>query len=108
MEMQSQVEHALKDVARIQKLQDFYEDHAKGFECLKDSIRKQIAQRTLALLAHNSGSMAKEAIFIALSLNLKGEIDQMLHKDLTANPTNVVRFCNNLVVIDDGLGIFRF
>jgi ankyrin repeat protein len=106
--MESQVLEALKALIPPEKIRHMYETYANGFESLKELIKKQTTQRTMSLLANNSGIMSKEIILVALSLNDSGEIDSVVYEDLTADPSLVVRFCKHLVRINERLGVFEF
>lgn len=108
MEMESQVLNTLKILIPPETMHPMYEAYADGFESLEELIKKQITQRTMALLANSSGIMSKEVILVALSLNDSGDIDPVVHGDLTADPTLVVRFCKHLVRINERLGVFEF
>lgn len=85
-----------------------YEAYADGFESLEELIKKQIAQRAMSLLANSSGIMSKEVMLTVLSLNDSGGINAVVHGDLTADPTLVVRFCKHLIRINERLGVMEF
>ncbi|KAL7969310.1 hypothetical protein HDV63DRAFT_411060 [Trichoderma sp. SZMC 28014] len=109
LEMESQVLGALKVLIPPEKMRLMYEAYADGFESLEELIKKQVTQRTMSLLANSSGMMSKEVILTALSLNDdSGEVDPVVHGDLTADPTLVVRFCKHLVRINERLGVIEF
>ncbi|KAK5992631.1 Ankyrin repeat domain-containing 50-like protein [Cladobotryum mycophilum] len=108
MELELQVSNALRSLVPPQKLQDLYRTYADGFESLEDPIRQQIVQRTAALLADSTGSMSKEVILVALSLDANGKIDQVLHQGLTEDPATIIRFSNHLVRFNENLGVFQF
>ncbi|KAE8151678.1 hypothetical protein BDV25DRAFT_138601 [Aspergillus avenaceus] len=105
MEVERQVRNALSS---SESIQDLYATHAEGFETEKELTRRQIAQLTMALLAHNMGSMPKDMLFVALSLSRNGSMDTTDHSDLVKQPDLVVRFCNHLIHIDRELGIVQF
>ncbi|RFU75821.1 ankyrin repeat [Trichoderma arundinaceum] len=108
MQMESQVLHALTSLTPPESMRAMYEAYADGFESLEDLIEKQITQRTMALLANNSGAMSQKVILAAVSMNDKGEVDPVVHQELTADPTLIVGFCNHLVRINEMLGVFQF
>ncbi|KAI0384065.1 hypothetical protein F5Y04DRAFT_278062 [Hypomontagnella monticulosa] len=104
----SQIEEALKSLVPPQRLQDMYKAYADAFESSGDRIQQQIAQRIIPLLTYNAGSMSKEAVLIALSLDATGRVNMKLREDLSQNLTMISRFSNHLVRINDSLGIFQF
>ncbi|KAI1387226.1 uncharacterized protein F4822DRAFT_444003 [Hypoxylon trugodes] len=108
MKMESQILNALKSIIPPQNIHKLYESYAEEFETTEEPISQQIAQRTVALLAHNSGSMSKDAILEALSLDATGRMDQELHKELDQNPTTIIVFCSHLIRINENLGVFQF
>ncbi|KAI0847664.1 hypothetical protein F5Y00DRAFT_271006 [Daldinia vernicosa] len=87
-----------------------YERYATGFEALKfQPIEKQIAVRTIALLAQTTGSIQKEILFVALALDTdSGKPDLDLYRLLRDEPARIVRDCKHLVDINEHLGVFRF
>lgn len=106
-EMESQVLNTLENLAPPEKMRLMYEAYADGFESLEELIKKQIAQRAMSLLANSSGIMSKEVMLTALSLNDSGGINAVVHGDLTADPTLVVRFCKHLIRINERLGVME-
>lgn len=108
MEMESQVLNALERLIPPENMQKMYREYAEGFEYSRESIQKQITQRTMALLAHGTGSMSKDIILVALALDTSGQVNRTLYEDLTKDPSVVVRFCNHLVRFDENLGVFQF
>ncbi|XHG01801.1 hypothetical protein AWENTII_005172 [Aspergillus wentii] len=108
MRMKKQVLDALNGLSLPQKMSDVYRAYAEGFESLEELIERQIAQRTMALLTHNTGSMSKEVLLTALSLDSNGEVDQTTYQDLTDDPSLIVQFCNHLVYLNESLGVFQF
>ncbi|KAI1475813.1 hypothetical protein F4774DRAFT_428621 [Daldinia eschscholtzii] len=87
-----------------------YERYATGFEALKyQPIEKQIALRTIALLAQTAGSVQKDILFIALALDTSSGVPNPdLYKLLHDEPARIVRDCKHLVDINEHLGVFRF
>ncbi|KAI0855733.1 hypothetical protein F4860DRAFT_529974 [Xylaria cubensis] len=105
---ESQVVDALENLIPPQQMQDMYQAYAEEFENIQEPIRRQIAQRAVALLVHSAGSMPREAITVALSLNVDGRLNQNVYQDLTRDPTIATCFCNNLIRINENLGVFEF
>ncbi|KAK6952350.1 hypothetical protein Daesc_006886 [Daldinia eschscholtzii] len=87
-----------------------YERYATGFEALKyQPIEKQIALRTIALLAQTAGSVQKDILFVALALDTSSGVPNPdLYKLLHDEPARIVRDCKHLVDINEHLGVFRF
>lgn len=108
MVLETQVTKSLQNMVPPQRMQDMYRAYAEGFEASSELIQQQITHRTMALLAHSTGSMPKEVLLVALSLDANGEVNQVLHRELTNAPDTIVRFCNHLVCINENLGIFQF
>ncbi|KAI1658394.1 hypothetical protein F4813DRAFT_356663 [Daldinia decipiens] len=108
MELDSQISDALDNLIPPQKLHDTYKSHAESFEALLDPFKQKVTWRTMALLAHNEGSLPTEVILTAASLNDNGEVNQEHHQDLAKNLITIVRFCSHLVQINENLGTFQF
>ncbi|KAF7586051.1 hypothetical protein BBP40_009633 [Aspergillus hancockii] len=92
MEMESQITKALKSLLPPERMQDMYESYAKGVERLRKPTQQQITQRAMALLAHNTGSMPKDIILVALSLDSNGILDKGLHRELVGDPGKLTVF----------------
>ncbi|KAK7744365.1 hypothetical protein SLS62_010220 [Diatrype stigma] len=108
LQLETQVLKALESLIPPQRMREMYEAYAEGFESLSELIQRQISQRIMALLAHSAGSMPREVILVALSLDEDGKVDQTLHQELTNAPDIIVRFCSHLVRIDENLRTFQF
>ncbi|KAI0119661.1 hypothetical protein F4814DRAFT_458849 [Daldinia grandis] len=87
-----------------------YERYAAGFEALEfQPIEKQIAVRTIALLAQTTGSIQKEILFVALALDTdSGKTNLDIYRLLRDEPARIIRNCKHLVDINEHLGVFRF
>ncbi|KAI1411457.1 hypothetical protein F5Y13DRAFT_201028 [Hypoxylon sp. FL1857] len=108
MELEQQVKNALANLVPTRCIQDMYRTYAEGFET-SEGIRRQIALRTMALLAADStGSMSKEVILVALSLKDDGKVDDTLYQELARDPSVIIRFCSHLVRINENLGVIQF
>lgn len=109
MEMKTQVKSALRDLILPNEMDRLYMSYVKKFDSLKDKIHKQIAQRTIALLAYNGGLMLIDVLLVALSWDddLTGS-DTEAYRELAEDPSWIVRFCSHLVEIDENLGVIRF
>ncbi|KAI9896268.1 hypothetical protein N3K66_008440 [Trichothecium roseum] len=108
MTLESQVARALANLTPPQMMSSMYKAYADEFEAEEELIRRQVAQRTVALLAHNNGSLGKDVLLLALSVGEAGRVDAVLHRDLASEPHAVDRFCSYLVRLDEGSEVFRF
>ncbi|KAI1382848.1 uncharacterized protein F4822DRAFT_440855 [Hypoxylon trugodes] len=102
--------NALETLKLHNDLKGLYKSYADEFQSLAlEPTRKQIALRTIALLGQTTGSMAKETLFVALTLDLRdGKIDKRTFDELQQQPSTVIQTCKHLVEINEDQGIFRF
>ncbi|KAK4083733.1 uncharacterized protein Triagg1_1395 [Trichoderma aggressivum f. europaeum] len=108
MKQESQVIEALLKLSPPRILEDLYKTYAYKFEVLQNAIEQQIVQRAVALLASNMGSMSKDAMCIALSLDANGTINKKLHQDLVNDTSKIDLSSEHLIQFNEHLGTFQF
>ncbi|KAK5988309.1 Ankyrin repeat domain-containing protein 50 [Cladobotryum mycophilum] len=92
------------------EMDEIYRKYVTEFESLKPwSTEKQVVMRTMALLAQTTGSMPKETMLAAITIDLNdGKPHPTTLKDFCEAPSKVVRFCKHLIDINESLGTVRF
>ncbi|KAL5088510.1 hypothetical protein Trisim1_006468 [Trichoderma cf. simile WF8] len=108
MKQESQVIEALLKLSPPRILEDLYKTYAYKFKVLQNTMEQQIVQRAVALLASNMGSMSKDALCAALSLDANGTINKKLHQDLVKNTSAIVMSSEHLIQFNEHLGTFQF
>ncbi|KAJ4860638.1 ankyrin repeats (3 copies) domain-containing protein [Trichoderma breve] len=108
MKHESQVMEALLKLSPPRILEDLYKTYAYKFKVLQNTIEQQIVQRAVALLASNMGSMSKDTLCVALSLDSHGTINKKLHQDLVKNTSAIVTSSEHLIQFNEHLGTFQF
>ncbi|KAK8244181.1 hypothetical protein HDK90DRAFT_531290 [Phyllosticta capitalensis] len=102
------VERALQSLHPPEDIAKEYEGCAEKFERL-EYPDKQIALRTVALLAHTTGSFSKEILLVALAIDIEdGKLDPVIHKKLQEEPTIIIQRCSQLVDVNEKLGVVTF
>ncbi|KAK0765781.1 hypothetical protein N5P37_001719 [Trichoderma harzianum] len=108
MKQESQVIAALLKLSPPRSLEDLYKTYAYKFKVLQNTREQEIVQRAVALLASNMGSMSKDAMCIALSIDADGTINKKLHQDLVENTSAIVMSSENLIQFNEHLGTYQF
>ncbi|OBS25862.1 hypothetical protein FPOA_06396 [Fusarium poae] len=109
MEMEPQVDMALTNLVPPDEIKKMFEGYADSFENdTRDPFRQRVCQRLMALLAHSTTPMPKRTVFIALSLNDDGDVNESYEQNLANNAHLIPSFCKHLVEINEDLGVFQF
>ncbi|KAM6488331.1 hypothetical protein HDV62DRAFT_347542 [Trichoderma sp. SZMC 28011] len=108
MKQESQVIEALLKLSPPRILEDLYKTYAYKFGVLQNTTEQRIVQRAVALLASNMGSMSKDAMCRALSIDADGTINKKLHQDLVEETSAIVMSSEHLIQFNDHLGTFQF
>ncbi|KAK4079745.1 hypothetical protein Trihar35433_850 [Trichoderma harzianum] len=108
MKQESQVIAALLKLSPPRSLEDLYKTYAYKFKVLQNTREQEIVQRAVALLASNMGSMSKDAMCIALSIDADGTINKKLHQDLVENTSAIVMSSEHLIQFNEHLGTYQF
>ncbi|KAL1619773.1 hypothetical protein SLS54_006369 [Diplodia seriata] len=116
-EMKTDVLRAL-EVERLalpNDMEKLYKDIAEEFEegghrqIETSEHGREVARRTIALLAHATRPIPRRALLVAVSLEIaNGKSDEKYRKDLNKDITFIVQVCKHLVELDEQLGAFRF
>lgn len=111
LETQWEVEDAIKpeNLTLPTELDDIYKKYAQEFKAKSETVGGQVAMRTLALLAHGTGSISKAALLVAIvAQTVDDRTADSRRKEMEANPDRIVHFCKDLVAVDEELGSVRF
>ncbi|KAL6915593.1 hypothetical protein FSST1_007088 [Fusarium sambucinum] len=109
MKTKSQVRMALDRLVPPQDISKMFEAYADGFEKESDDpFQQRVCQRLMALLAHSTAPMPKRTVFIAISLNDDGDVDDDHYQDLADNFKLIPSFCKHLVELNEDLDVFQF
>ncbi|RGP70026.1 ankyrin repeat [Fusarium sporotrichioides] len=109
MRTKSQVGMALESLVPPQEINKMFEAYADGFEKESDDpFQQRVCQRLMALLSHSTAPMPKRTVFIALSLNDHGDVDDSHYEDLADNAKLIPSFCKHLVELNEDLDVFQF
>lgn len=108
MKQESQVIEALLKLSPPRVLEDLYKTYAYKFKVLQNVSEQQIVKRAVALLASNMGSMSKDAMYVALSLDANGTTNKKLHQDLVKDTSAIVMSSEHLIQFNEHLGIIHF
>ncbi|KAK8185867.1 hypothetical protein BC567DRAFT_154647 [Phyllosticta citribraziliensis] len=110
MHYKSAVRPALTELTPPKEMDRIYEFYVKDFESPdRDLKERQITTRTMALLAHTTGSMPLKVLLEALSLDTTtGRPNKDFRHELYKDPTKIIQSCNSLIDINNKLGSVRF
>ncbi|KAK8175879.1 hypothetical protein IWX90DRAFT_124912 [Phyllosticta citrichinensis] len=110
MHYESAVRPALTELTPLKEMDRIYEFYVKDFESPdRDPKERQITTRTMALLAHTTGSMPLKVLLEALALDITtGRPDNTFRNELYKDPTKIIQSCNSLIDINNKLGSVRF
>jgi ankyrin repeat protein len=100
---------ALESLIPPQEINKMFEAYADGFEQESDDpFQQRVCQRLMALLAHSTAPMPKRMVFIALSLNNHGDVNDSHYQDLANNAKLIPSFCKHLIELNEDLDVFQF
>ncbi|KKY27893.1 putative ankyrin repeat domain containing protein [Diplodia seriata] len=90
-------------------LNETYSRYAREFESSDELDSRPVALRTVALLAHGTGSLPLDVVLAAFSLEIQSDkATSRFQKDMEASPGVIVKDCKHMVDIDEELGVVRF
>ncbi|KAL0259291.1 hypothetical protein SLS55_005027 [Diplodia seriata] len=90
-------------------LNETYSRYAREFESSDELDSRPVALRTIALLAHGTGSLPLDVVLAAFSLEIQSDkATSRFQKDMEASPGVIVKDCKHMVDIDEELGVVRF
>ncbi|UKZ73278.1 hypothetical protein TrVFT333_000921 [Trichoderma virens FT-333] len=99
----------LSDLPPSDDMNKYYDTCVQKFQSMRSGeVSSRVAQRTLALLTYTSGSIPKEVLLLAVTLNTKDGSPGQGYSKLSQDPREVISNCDHLIDFDENLAVFRF